>query len=311
VTKPGSVSIDLDNLAEYQKFYGYAYDGRFVAKLWRASIPRMVDFLDRNRIKATLFVVTEHLAQTEVREALEYLASTGHELASHTHSHPYPFTALADAALRLEMDTSRKILEDTFGLAVVGFRAPAYDIDARGLRALEALGYAYDSSIMPTVLTPLIVLVSRLKSRWRTRSPFHFSHMLAPLRIYTPSMGSPVRAQREPRSILEMPISVLPYLRYPFYPTFLNATGMVGLKAMYLLSRKLSFFNFEMHTIDFVSTGDVSDIACLAGHPGLWYHHKLKIAFYDWLVEELGQTYQWQPLRVVAREWREASARVG
>jgi hypothetical protein len=280
-----------------------------VDRLWSVAVPRIVDFLERNRVRATLFVVTDHLKWPEVREALGYLAQQGHELASHTASHPYPFTGLGDADLRIEMESSKKVLEDTFGREVRGFRAPAYDIDARGLRTLESLGYEYDSSIMPTVLNPLIVLAARLKSGWRTRSPFHFAHMVAPLNPYYPREGGLVRSQAKPRPLIEVPISVLPYSRLPFYPTFLNATRMVGLGPMICAARRLSFFNFEMHTIDFVSSEDVEGVDCLAAHPGLSLNSDRKLAQYDRIISELGTTFSWVPLLSVASRFRDGGNR--
>ena len=292
----GSISFDLDNLSEYKGFYGYSWSERSVCRIWELGLERIIEFLNLFDIKATFFVITDYLRFPIVRRTLEFLVSQGHELASHTHTHPYPFSHESRAAKWKEVEHSKKLLEDAFGVPVIGFRAPGYDIDSKTLDMLEECGYLYDSSIMPTVLNPLIVLASRLKSKWRTRSPFHWSHILAPLEPYYPKHGYVVFPQNTPRKIKEIPISVLPYIRYPFYPTFLNATGMIGLRLKYKLAKKLKFFVFEMHTIDFISHQDTYDIKELRNHPGIYYPYKIKIGFYEWIVKEMATTFDMKPI---------------
>ena len=230
--KIGSISVDLDSMSEYHDFYGYKYNSDSVCKIWDMGFPRVIDFFEENQIKGTFFVITDHLRFPEVLEPLKYLASKGHEIASHTHKHFYPFSLRTPEVIQEEIIVSKKLLEDKFGVPVKGFRAPGYDINSYMIDILEQNGFVYDTSIMPSILTPLIVLASRFKSGWTTNSPFHFSHTLAPRDIYYPSKKSVTRKSKEKRSLVEIPISVFNKSRLPFYPTFLNTIGMVGLSKM-------------------------------------------------------------------------------
>jgi len=298
--KPGFISIDLDSLPEYQKFYGYQVEKSEICAIFRVSFPRILSFFEDSGIKATLFVITEHLRFPEVKEFLSHLVSEGHELASHTHTHPYPFRNLDLPILRGELEHSKKVLEDTFGVAVTGFRAPGYDITSEMIDCLEELEYRYDSSIFPTLFAPLISLAARVKSGGKTANPLHPMHMLAPLSSYFPSQRFPALRQKAARGIVEIPITVLPYVRYPFYPTWLNATGMFGLSSMFPLARRAPLFNFEMHTIDFIQWTDVDRLPQLARHPGLRLSTEVKLAHYRRIAEELGQTFRWGTLGSMA-----------
>jgi peptidoglycan/xylan/chitin deacetylase (PgdA/CDA1 family) len=110
-----------------------------------AKVYDLVTLLDQHKSKATFFVVTEDFKG----EVLETLLASGHEIASHTCSHPL-FTDLDGAAWRKEMRESKATLEQATGASVVGFRTPSWSVPhSRHEEFLDLLmeeGYEYDSS---------------------------------------------------------------------------------------------------------------------------------------------------------------------
>jgi polysaccharide deacetylase family protein (PEP-CTERM system associated) len=75
----------------------------------------------------------------------------GHELASHGWDHARVFTMTPDQ-FRADLDRAKKTLEDAGGVAITGYRAPSFSIDARTPWAhpvLAEAGYAYSSSVAP------------------------------------------------------------------------------------------------------------------------------------------------------------------
>lgn len=81
------------------------------------------------------------------------IAAAGHEIASHGWDHARVFT-LGREAFAADIERARKVLEDTTGQRVTGYRAPSFSIDARTPWAHEVLaeqGYAYSSSVAPIV----------------------------------------------------------------------------------------------------------------------------------------------------------------
>jgi peptidoglycan/xylan/chitin deacetylase (PgdA/CDA1 family) len=75
-------------------------------------------------------------------ENLVELARRGHEVASHTLSHPF-LTGLDPARLRAELSDSRRTLAGWLGQDVRGFCYPAGDVDARVVREVREAGYHY------------------------------------------------------------------------------------------------------------------------------------------------------------------------
>lgn len=84
---------------------------------------------------------------------MRQIAGAGHEIASHGWDHARVFT-LGPDAFAADIERARKVLEDTTGQRVTGYRAPSFSIDARTPWAHEVLaeqGYVYSSSVAPIV----------------------------------------------------------------------------------------------------------------------------------------------------------------
>ncbi len=79
------------------------------------------------------------------------IVDAGHEIASHGWDHARVFT-LTPQAFRADIARARAVIEDAGGVAVAGYRAPSFSIDARTPWAHPVLaeeGYAYSSSVAP------------------------------------------------------------------------------------------------------------------------------------------------------------------
>ena len=79
------------------------------------------------------------------------IVAAGHEIASHGWDHQRVFTMTA-AAFRADLARARAAIEDAAGVAVTGYRAPSFSIDARTPWAhaeLAGAGYRYSSSVAP------------------------------------------------------------------------------------------------------------------------------------------------------------------
>jgi polysaccharide deacetylase family protein (PEP-CTERM system associated) len=79
------------------------------------------------------------------------ILAAGHEIASHGYDHRRVFTMTPDI-FRADLRRARALIEDAGGVAVTGYRAPSFSIDARTPWAHPVLaeeGYAYSSSVAP------------------------------------------------------------------------------------------------------------------------------------------------------------------
>ena len=107
---------------------------------WRNVFEHALEPLAKNRLRAIHFLVADRLGRTnewdlpagEVQEPMmdaaqvrDWLAA-GHEIGSHTLTHPF-LTRLSRAAAREEISASKKKLEDLFGRPIAHFCYPYGD----------------------------------------------------------------------------------------------------------------------------------------------------------------------------------------
>jgi len=144
---------------------------------------KILAILDRRNIKATFFV-QGRVAETFPR-LMQQLVAEDHEIQSHGYSHR-PVNIMNKKELKLELELSRKSIEDACGVQVTAFRAPDFTINRENMWALEILsetGFRIDSSIFPM----------------RTRRYGISGYPTVPHRIQLPGGAS----------ILEVPVAVL------------------------------------------------------------------------------------------------------
>src|SRR5579884_885474 len=188
------LSCDVDTVDRHLQ--GYGFEGLPPCdRVYRTAVPRVLDLLDDLGVRAVFFVIARD-AEAE-RPLLREIVARGHEVASHSLTHPQPFRTLDDGRLREETAGARARLEAAVEAPVVGFRAPAWDADARVLRMVSQAGYRYDASVFPT---PVLV-ASRLAAYRRStgkRSIFAMDlvgHAFAPLRLFRRALRALLRSE--------------------------------------------------------------------------------------------------------------------
>jgi len=278
VTPPApivSVSVDLDSIACYWRIHALSdtppEDIRH--SVLRKCLPRFGELFARQGIRATFFVVGEDLVvDAEGRALLAQLARDGHELASHTFSHPYDLVRLSAQRIVEEIDRAHAVIAETAGAAPVGFRAPGYEITETVLQTLVDRGYAYDSSVFPAVPYYLakaaIMAGMRLFGR-KSGSILGSPRVLrAPTAPYRPDLTSVYQPGASP--IVELPITVLPWTRLPVIGTAIVMAPEMLRRRLVQGALGLPFFNFELHGIDLAdAAGDGLPAPLIAKQPDL------------------------------------------
>jgi len=164
---------------------------------------------------ATFFVVSD-LAERHP-DPLRRVADDGHEIASHTHTHPH-LSDLTPAECAEELETSRATLERVTGADVTGFRAPSFDLPPDHFGRLADAGYEYDSSVVPCRSIP-----GWYGGEWSVRRPTSAAEIVP---------GAPA-------SVAVLPVAVMPGLRLPLTGTWLRFFGVrYTLLGMRLLARQ-------------------------------------------------------------------------
>ncbi|MBB5708855.1 XrtA system polysaccharide deacetylase [Sphingomonas xinjiangensis] len=145
-----------------------------------ANTDRVLDLFAAARVTGTFFTLgwVAHRHPALIRRVVE----AGHEVASHGWDHARVFTMDADA-FRADLAQAKAALEDAGGVAVTGYRAPSFSIDARvpwAHAVLAEAGYHYSSSVAPI-------------------QHDHYGVPDAPRRTYRPVPGA---------ELIEMPITI-------------------------------------------------------------------------------------------------------
>ncbi|HVX95469.1 MAG TPA: polysaccharide deacetylase family protein [Polyangia bacterium] len=274
-----SVSVDLDPVECYWRIHALpgAPPERARHAILRRCLPRFAELFAKHGARATFFVVARDLEEdAEGRSLLAQLARDGHELASHTYSHPYDLVRLAPDAMAAEIDRAHGLIGACRGDAPCGFRAPGYAISRELLDLLRARHYRYDSSAFPSLAyygaKAAVMGAMRLAGR-KSGSILDTPRVLgAPLAPYFPAADAPYRRHEAGGAgeLIELPMAVTPIARLPVIGTSLvTAPGWMR-RHLVTAALRAPFFNLELHGIDLADAeADEIPPALIAKQPDL------------------------------------------
>lgn len=240
------LSVDLDDVGCYHAIHGLPPPGPEVAgAVLERCLPRFLELLDQVQARATFFVVGRDLQrdlQAGGRGAaiLRQALAAGHELGNHSFAHAYDMVKWAPAAIYDDVRRCDVLLRG-LGARPTGFRAPGYTHDATLLQQVGALGYRYDSSLLPSPSYYLgkLAAIGWTAVRGRTSRSLveGWRSFVGPQRPhFMPGCG-----------MWEVPVSVSPVLRVPMVGTFvLGAAGALLLRE----ARERRYLHLELHGLD-------------------------------------------------------------
>ncbi len=190
-------------------------------------LQRIVEIFAKHQVRSTFFVLGE--TAEFAPEMVEKIHGLGHEIASHSHVHR-DLTKLSLTEIEKTEEEYGRFLRKITGETPKGFRAPLFKINSDVIHSLSKLGYAYDSSVTPSIPIP----------GW-------FGYYRAPLDPYI------VAEQRT--KFFEVPVTVFPFLRLPagggwFLRNF--GTNYVETAIRFLLRRRLPAVLY-IHPLDVCS----------------------------------------------------------
>lgn len=269
--KVANISIDFESIYYYSETLGLKHPDR--DQDYERIVDRFLDLFTELGVQATFFMVGEDIRLKKVSKAsLLRMVAAGHELASHTMTHPFNLSHLSRARKEDEIVSVAREIEDATGQRVVGFRAPCLDVDEEIVDILEERGYWYESSVLPFYFKQVQEFAYGLMTNGRFRSTGGWQNSFASGNPYTPARGKLHR--RGDRRITEVPIATVPGIRFPFYSTIHFAFGRASFDASYALVRRgRPQFTYELHSIDLA---DCAGDGLEARYPGIGRHPCLK-----------------------------------
>jgi peptidoglycan/xylan/chitin deacetylase (PgdA/CDA1 family) len=210
-----ALTIDMDGVAEYAKLHDVSVGEHDPLLMYRAPLARFTALVDSLGAVGTIYAIGRDV-EAGAGEMLAPLVARGFEVGAHSFEHDY---AMADKDVPFvynDIARVRRAIELAVGRAPQGFRAPGYLLSTTILDALEALGFAYDSSVLPSpayyavklaVLASYRVMGRGVASSWKTPRLG-----LLPTEPYRPAV-SPYR--HGDRKLVELPIAVSTAARLP------------------------------------------------------------------------------------------------
>lgn len=290
-----SITVDIDGLHLYYRIHGLA-EPRDRPSIYHTGVSRLLDLFDAHGVRATFFAVGEDVAAPENAPILERLVASGHELASHSHTHPYDLTRLGPAAMEDELALAETAIARFRGSRPAGFRAPGYNSSGALRALLVKRGYLYDSSAFPC--------------------PWYLAARAAAIGLYalqgrrSQSLVGDLREAVLPThphlrdvhggTLLELPITVASPLRLPFIGTSIAALGHTGLSLLLPTLAGASHINLELHAID--ATDHVGDriAPALRRQPDQRVPLQKKMALLNRVLSYLRGGWSFAPLEEVA-----------
>lgn len=238
MSRPRAVlSVDVESFAHtpaYRRASGAAPDPEAVGP---DAMDRVLATLADHDADATFFVVSE--VAERFPDAVAGAAAAGHEIASHTHTHPL-LTDVSPERRREELHRSKEILESVTGEAVEGFRAPAFAVGDDHFELVADAGYRYDSSV-----APCRSVLGWYGGEWSVRRP------------------TPAGDLRDgaPDGLTELPVAVMPWLRLPLTGAWLRFFGVrYALAGMRWLARQGVAPVLYVHPWEFASLPAVEGV---------------------------------------------------
>lgn len=304
-----AISVDVDSFSSILKFNGEdkskygSYD-----PVYEKSIPRFLQLFEDHGIRATFFIVAEDCMEKSKADMVKMIYDRGHEIANHSLSHSFAFSMLKPSEKEEDIKKSTRMIKDACGRSPVGFRVPGYDIDEVTLEILEKEKYSYDSSLYKFFLYPILRRISYLKVGAVAKKDM-FKNMVKelcdsifhPMTPYFPK-GDNFRKDGRNNSIIEIPLSVTPFLNIPFNTTFLFMTGR-GLFdfGLWLTKNRGLGINYNFHPTDIIDTEE--DKVSLK-HPGTEVPFRKKIDLFHRMFDLFDKNFKFNTLENVAHEYK-------
>ena len=279
-----AVNVDIDSLELYYRIHGLD-DAEAQDAVWMRGVPRFAKLFEDVGVRATFFVVAQDLeTKPGASDQVRALVEAGHEIASHSHTHPYNLTRLDRDSIERELDEAREGIEAVTGQPVTGFRAPGYTITPQVLELLRDRGYSYDSSLFPCPPYYLakagVMGMMRLVGR-RSRSI-----------LDRPSVMWARRTPHRRHGLLEFPVTVLPGLRFPLIGTSLLMMGEMGYSLIRPWVRSTTFVNLEFHGIDLCDLEEDGIDPVLRKQPDLRVPLEVKERLFRRVLEDLRDRWE-------------------
>jgi peptidoglycan-N-acetylglucosamine deacetylase len=252
-----AITIDVDSLRFYREIHGLTEREEDEDPIYSVAMPRFWSLIEEAAVPATLFLIGADAPSYS--SAFEPAARSRSEIGNHSFSHDYRLIKRSPERIAEDLRRADEVLRPLSPSGrIAGFRAPGYNTSPAVMKAVFDLGYAYDSSLLPSPLyfgaRALAIGVYALAGRPSRSLVGDFSAYAGTL------------APHEKAGVLEIPMACEPFTRAPIIgTTWVLASERLRRISLKSALGRLPVFNFEMHAIDLLDATDPGVGEDLAG----------------------------------------------
>ncbi|MBC7798346.1 MAG: polysaccharide deacetylase family protein [Pyrinomonadaceae bacterium] len=291
-----SLSLDLDNKWSYMKTHGDDGWEKFPSYL-DIVVPRVLKFLRTRNLKITFFVVGQDAHLSKNKESLSRLSVENHEIGNHSFNHEPWLHLYSKQQVADELERAETAIFEATNQKPIGFRGPGFSLSKTVLETLANRGYKYDCSTFPTYLAPLARAFYFMNAkglspdeRQKRKQLFgKFSDGFQTLK--------PFAWQINDKTLLEIPVTTLPFAKTPIHASYLLYLSSFSAKAAEIYWRNAlrmcrltrTPLSLLLHPLDFLGADDESDLNFF---PGMNLQSGRKLDFVGKVLDLMAKDFQ-------------------
>ena len=188
----------------------------------------ILDLLENLNIKATFFI--SGVVVAKYKDIICRISESSHEIASHSLTHEN-HSILTKEELFENISKSKQLIEDEIGVKALGFRVPQFRVNKELFAVLSDLDFKYDSSMIKSVF------------------PTRYSSLSIPNEPFLLKGG-----------LLEIPVSVMPYIKIPFGLCWMNSVGFTTFKFLSEMLTLPQTMVFYLHPFDVIDPANYPEL---------------------------------------------------
>jgi len=299
-----SISLDLDDQWSYMKVHGDEGWDKFPSYL-DIVVPHVLDLLDELEIKITFFIVGQDAAIAGNKDILRSIVDRGHEIGNHSFHHESWLKTYSKDQIEEEINRAENAIFEATGQRPGCFRGPGFSWSNDLLEVLQKRNYAFDASILPTYISPLMRMYyfwnSKLtKEERNSRKELFgsFKEGFRPVKPFTWKLENN-------NSLLEIPVTTIPVFKIPFHLSYLL---YISGYSKFLMRLYLGFAifmcrlthtppSFLLHPLDLISGDKVPQLAFF---PGMNIPTEKKVEVFMYVLQKLKDQFDIRPMLKLA-----------
>lgn len=295
-----SISLDLDDQWSYMKVHGDEGWEKFPSYL-DVFLPLVLDVLDKLEIKITFFIVGQDALLEKNHKVLRNIIERGHEVANHSFHHESWLKTYSKEKIEEEIIRAEEAILTATGKRTNMFRGPGFSWSSDLLEVLQRRDYIFDTSILPTYISPLMrryyfwkSKLSKKEKESRKELFGSFKEGFYPLK--------PFNWQFENNKTLqEIPVTTMPIFKIPFHQSYLLYISGVSLGLMKIYLRFAIFMcritgtqpSYLLHPLDLIGKDHVPSLAFF---PGMNIKSEQKLKVFEICIQTLKKHFELLPM---------------